>query len=260
MVAAPGAVTAPGAVWALVTARSGSKGIEDKNLQLLEGHSLLAWSIAAGTAVPGISRVFVSTDSCQYANHARTYDAEIPFLRPAELATDDATDRDVFLNFLEWAVEVEGQLPEVIVHLRPTSPIRDPAVIEACVTLALGQVGYASAVRSVHEAPESPFKWFLMTCDGYLNTLDEGADVDEANSARQSFPKVYVPNGYVDCIYPQRVLDTGLLHGSRVLGFETPPVVEVDTRHDLEILRAVGGLPNELVRSLDQLFKQKGEA
>lgn len=236
------------AVWALIPARSGSKGVKDKNMQQLLGHSLLAWSIIAGRAVDEIDRVFVSTDSSEYMEEAREYGAETPFQRPAKLASDSATDLDVFRNFFEWAQRNSPHLPAAVVHLRPTTPMRDPDVLSAAVSLALERRGEVSAIRSVHESPESPYKWFRLDETGFLVTLDGQRSLDSANRARQYFPEVYVPNGYVDVLYPELVLESGQLHGRNVLPYKTAPVIEVDTIEDLELLRKVSDAPPRLVQ------------
>lgn len=232
-------------VWALIPARSGSKSVKDKNLQEVAGHSLLAWSVIAATACNAITRVFVSTDSPNYADEALLYGAEIPFLRPNALATDFTSDYEVIHHFLKF-FRAQGSLPSILVHLRPTTPMRDPAVIDSAIQLARDFMGSVSAIRSVHEAPESPFKWFYKDQAGFLTTLGGDRTIDGANARRQSFPAVYVPNGYVDILYPHLILDTQLLHGDSVRPFETKPVIEVDTQSDLELLRVLWGVPDRL--------------
>ena len=240
-------------VWALVPARSGSKGVADKNLRKVFGHSILAWSVLAARATASIDRVFVSTDSLAYMDEARRYGAEVPFQRPSGLASDSSTDWDVFDHFLGWALREYGHLPVAVAHLRPTTPMRDPRVISSAVDAALSHRSEATAMRSVQECAESPFKWFMKDGDGYLVTLDGTRALDAANAARQAFPSVFVPNGYVDVIYPERVMSTGHLHGDCVLPFETEPVFEIDTGADLELLHKIADLPAELHRQAERI-------
>ena len=115
------------AVIAIVPARSGSKGVKDKNLSSLGGYPLLAYSIVAAKLAKQINRVLISTDSEHYAETGRRYGAEAPFLRPAELSGDASTDRDFMLHAMQWMQKYEGQIPEYWVHLRPTTPMRSPA-------------------------------------------------------------------------------------------------------------------------------------
>ncbi len=237
-------------VWALVPARSGSKGVDDKNMRTVQGHSLIGLSVAAACATPGVSRVFVNSDSSRYMAEGIYYGAEAPFQRPKELASDEASDLEVIDHFLRWAIDSGWALPAAVVHLRPTTPIRDPLLIADAVAFALDESENATAVRSVHPASESPFKWFLKDSQGYLETMTGSRQLDGANASRQSFPIVYVPNGYVDVIFPSRVLKSGCLHGDAVLPFETPSVVEVDTMADLEILQAISTFPPMLQAGL----------
>ncbi|HQC21081.1 MAG TPA: acylneuraminate cytidylyltransferase family protein, partial [Anaerolineaceae bacterium] len=111
-------------VLALIPARGGSKGIPRKNIRDFGGAPLIAWSIAAALRAETVTRVIVSTDDEEIAAVAREWGAETPFLRPAELAQDDTTDYPVFRHALDWLAAHENYRPEVVVQLRPTSPVR----------------------------------------------------------------------------------------------------------------------------------------
>ena len=122
---------------ALIPARSGSKGIPRKNIRSFAGFPLIAWSIAAGLQAKSVSRVIVSTDDEEIAEVARAYGAEVPFLRPEELAQDRTADFPVFVHALKLLEDIEGYRPGMIVQLRPTSPIRPVD----CVDTAVGILG-----------------------------------------------------------------------------------------------------------------------
>ena len=218
-------------VVALIPARAGSKGVPNKNVRMLGGHSLLAWSIAACLKSKKIDRVIVSTDSADYAQLAKDLGAEVPFLRPPEISGDRSTDYDFVVHALDWSAK-EGREPEFLVHIRPTTPFRDPSVIDAAVD-SFVRASQGTALRSVHEMSESAYKTFEIAPAGQLKRL--GADdtaLDSANNARQQFPNTYFAKGYVDVLSSAFVRKTGLLHGAHVLPFITPPVVEVDTEDD----------------------------
>jgi len=117
-------------VLALVPARGGSKGIPRKNIRDFAGHPLIAYSIAAGLHAALVNRVIVSTDDEEIAEVARQYGAEAPFLRPAEFAQDQSLDLPVFQHALEWLAEKENYHPDVVVQLRPTSPVRPPGFVD----------------------------------------------------------------------------------------------------------------------------------
>ena len=111
-------------VLALIPARGGSKSIPRKNIRSFAGYPLIAYSIAAGRMAETVTRVVVSTDDEEIATVARQYGAEVPFLRPAAFSQDEIPDLPVFRHALEWLAEQEGYRPEIVVQLRPTSPLR----------------------------------------------------------------------------------------------------------------------------------------
>jgi len=221
-------------VVAIIPARSGSKSIRDKNLASLGGHPLLAYSIAAAKLSRRIDRVLLSTDSERYAEIGKKYGAETPFLRTSELSTDISTDREFMVHAMEWVRDHEGHLPEFWVHLRPTTPLRNPWHLDDAVAM-LEQHSEATALRSVHPAPESPFKWFRRDSHGHLLALTTNdTSLDRFNLPRQVYPTAFIPDGYVDIVRSSFVLHTPLLHGDRVLGYESPNCTEVDSTEDLE--------------------------
>lgn len=222
-------------VIALIPARSGSKGVPNKNTRLLGGHPLIAWSIMAAKKASSIDRVIVSTDSYEYAQLAIQLGAEAPFLRPADISGDRSTDFDFIAHALDWFTGNGGE-PEYIVHIRPTTPFRDPAQIDAAVSLFQNSK-MATALRSAHEMSESAYKTFEIAPEGQFKRL--GADstaLDAANNARQQFPATYQANGYVDVLSTRFIRDNNLIHGEWVLPFITPTVVEVDTEDDFALL------------------------
>ena len=221
---------------AIIPARSGSKGVPGKNIKLLGGIPLFAFSIIAAKMMPSVDRVIVSTDSEEYAQIAKDYGAEVPFLRPNEISGDKSTDFDLFLHALNWFKENENLIPEYILHLRPTTPLRNPQIMEEAVKLFLENKNLASSLRSGHPAPESPYKWFLKDENNYFKGLRDDLTPEKVNLPRQSFPSVYIPDGYIDILKSSVILDSGTLHGDKMLVFESPFCVEVDTKDDFEYL------------------------
>lgn len=218
-------------VIALIPARSGSKGVPNKNTRLLGGHPLIEWSIMAAKKAKRIDRVIVSTDSDEYADLSVRLGAEAPFLRPAEISGDSATDYDFVVHALNW-LKVNGGEPDYIVHIRPTTPFRDPDVIDDAI-LKYQFAGKATALRSVHEMSESAYKTFEISTDGRLKRIGtDSTALDAANNARQQFPATYQANGYVDVLSTQFIRAKRLIHGDWVLPFVTLAVVEVDTEDD----------------------------
>ena len=218
---------------AIIPARSGSKSVIDKNIIQLAGFPLIAFSIAVAKLSTSVARVIVSTDSEKYAEIARQFGAEVTFIRPVEISGDNSSDIDFMVHAMNWFDDNEPITPEYWVHLRPTTPLRDPKHI----TEALNQISRrndATALRSAFPCAESPFKWFRHSDNGFLMSLNsDDTDLDKLNLPRQMYPKVFVPDGYVDIIRRSFVKKTGLIHGDSVLGFISPVCSEVDSMEEL---------------------------
>ena len=219
-------------VFALVTARSGSKGVIDKNIKVIANHSLLEWSIKASLKSKQISNVYLSTDSPKYAEIGKESGALVPFLRPTELANDTAVDLDVIKHFLAQISEI----PDALVHIRPTTPLRDPFILDKAIEKFFSKKNELTSLRSVHEMSESAYKSFEISNQGFLATIGSVESGEKANLPRQAFPKTYVANGYVDVLDPNYILKENKLHGDKILAFQTPVVTEVDSIEDLEYL------------------------
>lgn len=233
----PGEKTLTVKTLAIIPARGGSKGVPGKNIRKLGGYPLIAYSIAAAKLSAQIDRVVVSTDSEEIAGIARIFGAEVPFLRPACFSGDESPDRQFVIHAIKWFDEHEGgNIPEYMVHLRPTTPLRDSAVIDKAIE-AIKKNPEATSLRSAHPAPESPFKWFAKDDKGYFKSLLAGCSNDDINGARQSFPEAYIPNGYVDVLKTSFVVSSGLLHGNKMMAFESPPCREVDTLEDFKFIK-----------------------
>ncbi|MEK9195421.1 MAG: acylneuraminate cytidylyltransferase family protein, partial [Patescibacteria group bacterium] len=122
-------------ILALIPARGGSKGIPKKNIKLLGGKPLIVWSIEVAKQSRYIDRIIVSTDNEEIAEVARSAGAEVPFLRPAEIAQDLTPDMPVFEHALAWLRENDNFIPEFIVHLRPTGPLRTAKEIDEAIEM-----------------------------------------------------------------------------------------------------------------------------
>ncbi len=240
-------MVSPAKVLAIVPARGGSKSIPRKNIRLFAGHPLLAYSIAAGLQAKSVDRVLVSTDDAEIAEVARRYGAEVPFLRPAALAQDDTPDLPVFEHALKWLDSHEGDRPEVIVQLRPTSPLRPPDCVDRAVQI-LADNPQADSVRGVVPASQNPYKMWRIGDDGQMQPLlREGFD-EPYNMPRQSLPTTYWQTGHIDVIRTAAILEKGSMSGNIILPLLLDPAyaVDIDTLRDWEKAEAVvrdGKLP-----------------
>ena len=223
-------------ILSIIPARSGSKGIPDKNIIKLYGMPLIFYSISA-SKLAGSGRTIVSTDSSDYAKIALDYGAEVPFLRPTKIARDNSSDASFILHTLKWLQENEGYQPDILLHFRPTTPIRDPVVIKEAIREMSNNKW--KSLRSAHIAPESPYKWFFKGFDGEALPFNGNNKFKDLNLPRQNFQNVYIPNGYIDILRSDIILHEKAIHTGDVKLFETDPVIEIDTMFDLKVLKSV---------------------
>jgi N-acylneuraminate cytidylyltransferase len=236
-------------VIAVVPARGGSKSIPRKNLRSLEGHPLIAWSIAAGLRAPAVGAVVVSTDDHEIAEVARAYGADVPFLRPGELARDETPDLPVFVHALQWLERERGWCPEVVIQLRPTSPYRPAGMVDEAVALLKAHPS-ADSVRAVTSPGENPFKMWRLQGD-FLQPLHGTMEEELFNQPRQRLPTVFWQTGHLDAFRRATVLEAGSLTGRRVVPFFVDPryALDIDTPEQWAFAEwLVGRSGSEIVR------------
>ncbi|MGD0709384.1 MAG: acylneuraminate cytidylyltransferase [Anaerolineaceae bacterium] len=255
-------VEKPANVLAIVPARGGSKGIPRKNIRSFAGYPLVAYSILAGLRAETVTRVIVSTDDEEIADVARRFGADVPFLRPAELAQDNSLDLPLFQHALAWLAEHEDYHPDVVVQLRPTSPIRPRTCVDDAVRLLLSHPE-ADSVRGVVPAGQNPHKmWRIDPASGQMRPLLTVEGVKEPyNAPRQVLPPVYWQTGHIDAIRPETILKKNTMSGDVILPLLIDPryTVDIDNPSDwakAEWLLLNGGLdavdPASRRRSLPQ--------
>lgn len=220
---------------AIIPARGGSKGVPHKNIKQLGGFPLLAYSIAACKLSNEVQRTIVSTDSEEIAQIAKQYGAEVPFLRPKQFAGDKSGDIEFVNHAISWLAENENEIPEFLIHIRPTTPLRNTKIMDIAIR-KIEQSVDATSLRSAHKASESPYKWFVKNEEGYFESVVKGVTNDTANTGRQEFPDVYIPDGYIDVLKTNYIMQSQMLHGNKMIAFESPVCYEVDTEEDFELL------------------------
>jgi N-acylneuraminate cytidylyltransferase len=222
-------------VLAIIPARGGSKGIPRKNIRNFAGHPLIAYSIAAALQSRRVTRVIVSTDDPEIAEVSRAYGAEVPFLRPAELAQDSTLDLPVFQHALAWLTANEAYAPDVVVQLRPTSPIRPVGLVDEAVRILL-EHPEADSVRGVVPAGQNPHKmWRIDLQTGQMkNLLDVPGVAEPYNAPRQILPPVYWQTGHIDAIRPVTILEKNSMSGEVILPVMIDPryTVDIDSLSD----------------------------
>jgi YrbI family 3-deoxy-D-manno-octulosonate 8-phosphate phosphatase len=222
-------------ILALIPARGGSKGIPRKNIRSFAGYPLIAWSIAAAKQAESVTRIIVSTDDEEIAAVARKFGAETPFLRPTELAQDQTTDLPVFEHALKWLADNQNYRPEIVVQLRPTSPIRPKSMVDDAIRILLNHED-ADCVRGVVPAGQNPFKmWRFNGENRPLNPLLEVEGIAEPyNAPRQILPPVYWQTGHIDAIRVSTITQKKSLTGDVIYPLVIDPryTVDIDTLVD----------------------------
>jgi len=223
-------------ILAIVQARGGSKGLPRKNLRLLRGHPLVAYSIASALAARAVTRVVLSTDDDEIAEVGRAYGAEVPFLRPANLAEDTTPDFPLFDHAIGWLAEHEDYHPRMVVQLRPTTPLRPRGMIDDA-TRILEADPKADCVRGVTIPKQTPYKMWRDGDEGCIVPLMETEFSEPFNMPRQELPVAYWQTGHVDVIRTATITEKRSLTGTRVrpILIDGSYCVDIDTLVDFDL-------------------------
>jgi len=224
-------------VVAIIPARGGSVGIPRKNLALINGCPLVVHSIQHALKASSVGRVIVSTDDEEIAKVAQAAGAEVPFIRPSELAEDHVLDLPVFKHALDVLNEQESYKPDLVVHLRPTAPYRDPHWINEAVAL-LKECPEATSIRSVSPPREHPYRVFQIEGNGFLSAIMKHEHPEPYLLRRQDLPSMYYYNCVIDVTRPSTI-SAGTMTGSAILPYvmRGDDVIDIDVPQDLEIAR-----------------------
>lgn len=222
----------------LIPARGGSKGVPKKNIKILGKLPLIAYSIKVAKKSKYIRRVIVTTDDQETANISRNYGAEILYLRPKKISTGDSIDIDFFKYHIKYLIDNHLDVPDLIVHLRPTTPFRDVSVIDDAIEF-FKKDKRASSLRSANIANVTPYKIFKKDGKYMKPFLSSNLAVEFYNLPRQAFEEAYVPNGYVDIVQPDIFKSSNILHGDNILLYKTQETVDIDTIEDFEFAEQI---------------------
>ena len=215
----------------IIPARGGSKSIPKKNIKLLGGFPLIAYSIAASQLSHKIRHTIVTTDSEEIADIAVRYGASVPYLRPQELAQDNSTDIEFFKYHIQYLKKNNLEIPDLLVHLRPTTPLREISYIDKAISL-FKKDKIATALRSAHNTHLTPYKMFKKE-DNYMRPfLTSSLGKEFYNLPRQAFEDAFIPNGYVDIIKTKTFDTSDILHGNNIYLFETEHTADIDVLED----------------------------
>lgn len=217
----------------LITARGGSKGIPQKNIRPLAGKPLIAWTIQAAKQSRRLDRAIVSTDDPEIASVAREWGAEVPFMRPPELALDDSPHRDVVLHALDWLESESASPPDYLMLLQPTSPLRTAEDIDRAIALAAEKD--ADSVISVCPTPHHPYLSKEIAEDGQLLDFIERP---QGYLPRQSLAPAYSLNGAIYLVRRSVLRERDSWYTARTFAYVMPPErsLDIDTPWDLHLV------------------------
>jgi len=218
---------------ALIPARGGSKTVIKKNIKPLNGLPLIAYTIKAALKIAQIDRVLVSTEDEEIAAVAKEFGAEVPFLRPMDLAQDDTPDRPVILHTLDWLKTNENIEPELMVFLRPTSPFKTTQIITDCLE-RIENDKQLSSLRTVTktEGTDHPY-WMFKNENQRLKSFIENIEISKYYR-RQLLPDCYKLNGVVDILKPDIVERNENMYGDNIgfLEIDHLNAIDIDTELD----------------------------
>jgi CMP-N-acetylneuraminic acid synthetase len=224
-------------VLGIVTARGGSKGIPRKNIRFLGGKPLLAWTADAAQRATRLARTILSTEDDEIANVGRQVGLDVPFLRPSELATDSTPTLPV-LQHAVMALEAQGERYDAVCLLQPTSPLRDPADIDACIAL-LERTG-ADAAVSVALVPHEHNPHWVYFAEPVSGELRIATGERTPIVRRQDLPPAYYRDGSIFVTNRDVLIDGNSLYGSRLVGhLSASASLDLDTLEDWDRAEAV---------------------
>jgi len=215
----------------IILARGGSQGVPRKNIRLLAGRPLIWYSLEAAQKANLVQRLIVSTDDEEIAETARSLGAEVPFMRPVELARHDTPSLPVLQHAVAYLEETEGYKPDAVVALQPTSPLRTGADIDAGIT-KLVETG-ADMVISVCEAEHNPYWMKRLEGDRLENFMGEGPQYYR----RQDLPPVYRLNGAV-YVYRRQYFQDPNRKDLDIRGIVMPQERSVDIDAEIDMIIA----------------------
>ena len=221
---------------AIINARGGSKSIPRKNIAPLAGKPLIAWTIEAAAQCKSLSRVIVSTDDEEIARISKEYGAEVPFLRPMDLAQDDSPHIPVLIHACHNAERIYNERYDYVMLLQPTSPLRSSDDIDAAINLAITK--NADSVISIVKAESHPYLVKLINSEGYL---EDFADKPEGYLRRQDLPPVFTVNGAIYLVRTDILIKEQTFYTNRTCAYvmEQERSIDIDSPWELYVAELI---------------------
>ena len=222
-------------IMGLIPARGGSKGIPHKNYVKLNGIPLINYTISAAKNSKFINKIFVSTDDKKISKIAENENIHVPYLRPKSISGDKTTNLEVIKYTLKLLSKKEGFVPDIIVYLQPTSPLRTAKMIDTSITMLIES--NASCVLGVKQISEHPFNSFWHK-QKFLVPYKKNF---KKFSRRQDLPALYYPTGSIYTFWRTTIEKTNSLYGKKILPYIIPNElsVDIDTKFDLFLAESI---------------------
>jgi CMP-N,N'-diacetyllegionaminic acid synthase len=234
-------------ITAIIPARGGSKGIPGKNIKLLNNKPLIAYSIEQAQKSNYINEIVVTTDDEKIAEVAKEYYADVPYLRPKEISGDLATDYEFIKFHLDWCKQNDKIMPDLIVQLRPTYPLRKVEILDNCLEIMMNSfqaIPYYDSLRTIIPNEKTPYKMYTLSDNEnfLLPLFDQVNGIKEPyNQPRQILPKTYLHNGYIDIIKVKSFIDLDSITGQKIYPYilSKEEIFDIDTYEDWEKVEKV---------------------
>ena len=224
-------------ILAFIPARAGSMRVPHKNIKVLHGKPLIAYTIEAAIRSRYINRVVVSTNSEVIADIASKSGAEVPFMRPENISQADSTEMEFFEHALDWLAENESYIPDLIVLLYPTSPLRKTASIDSAIETMLAHPE-ADSLRSIKKCSEHPHKMWQIE-DGYLKSFVKGEKrCDTHTLSYHLLPEVYIQNASIYITKPSTIRDKHSTTGNIIIPFIMDEIESIDINNPPDFMLA----------------------
>ena len=223
-------------ILAIIPCRSGSKSLKNKNIINIFNKPLVYYSIFFAKSCKFIDKVIVSTDSKKYKNICEKYGAEVPFLRPKKISNDNSLDVDFFIHATNWLKLNHNYIPDIIVHLRPTSPLRKIKILKKMITeISRKKI---DSIKSISPLKKSIYKIWFLKKNNFISPAVKNDTIfkEPYNAPRQKLKKSYFENGAYS-VFKYRLLKKKIISGDKIYGHITNDDNDIDDISDLKELK-----------------------
>lgn len=225
-------------ILAIIPCRSGSKSIKNKNITKVYGKSLLEYSLIFAKQCSFFDKIIISTDSHLYKKIAEKFGIDVPFIRPKNISKDNSTDLEFIQHALKYLKCHQNFIPDLIVHLRPTSPLRKIRDIKRGLDVLVKNEKIDS-VKTISLSKNTPFKsWFANNKNFLIPIIKNRTKFSEPyNAPRQFLPKIYDQTALFDIYRAKVVMKKKLLSGKKIYGLKTEKYLDIDTKYDINRIK-----------------------